>query len=403
MHTIFQKVSSFETRGARKCPKSQATAPTRRGKISEYWNKKSSSPNAPKCNLLAPRRDYPPTLPFSLSPCPSASHSTFKPAAQPVTIEESANLRRVSEWLAATLEMWCPARGCEFESRALRFENTADAKVTGPPDRNAASDHRKLGSRRDRPSARRRRRTRNLSGRRQCHRRGRRVDARHVRRRARLGRPRRVRRQRRDPHRRTGKTVAVDFDSRAPLAFREGLVTADRNRTTTAHARSPCPPSSPGSISFCASTAASRGTQASQPAIRLAEEGFEFDAEHQRHFARCEPHFDRAVDRQPVSWRRRAEHRRALAAAGPGELYAPAGGRRARRRFTRAQIAESIVRYLRDRGGILTMDDFRFYRPQVDAPIDANCREFTLHTPPPPSGGMTSLGIVQTVERFESR
>src|SRR5262245_62193142 len=29
-------------------------------------------------------------------------------------------LRRVSEWLAATLEMWCPARGCGFESRALR-------------------------------------------------------------------------------------------------------------------------------------------------------------------------------------------------------------------------------------------------------------------------------------------
>ena len=30
-------------------------------------------------------------------------------------------VRRVSEWLAATLEMWCPARGCGFESRALRF------------------------------------------------------------------------------------------------------------------------------------------------------------------------------------------------------------------------------------------------------------------------------------------
>ena len=28
--------------------------------------------------------------------------------------------RRVSEWLAATLEMWCPERGCGFESRALR-------------------------------------------------------------------------------------------------------------------------------------------------------------------------------------------------------------------------------------------------------------------------------------------
>ena len=29
-------------------------------------------------------------------------------------------LGRVSEWLAATLEMWCPERGCGFDSRALR-------------------------------------------------------------------------------------------------------------------------------------------------------------------------------------------------------------------------------------------------------------------------------------------
>jgi len=29
---------------------------------------------------------------------------------------------RVSEWLAATLEMWCPERGCGFESHALRFD-----------------------------------------------------------------------------------------------------------------------------------------------------------------------------------------------------------------------------------------------------------------------------------------
>jgi hypothetical protein len=30
-------------------------------------------------------------------------------------------LRRVSEWLAASLEMMCPVRGCGFESRALRL------------------------------------------------------------------------------------------------------------------------------------------------------------------------------------------------------------------------------------------------------------------------------------------
>lgn len=30
---------------------------------------------------------------------------------------------RVSEWLAATLEMWCPERGCGFDSRALRWND----------------------------------------------------------------------------------------------------------------------------------------------------------------------------------------------------------------------------------------------------------------------------------------
>ena len=39
---------------------------------------------------------------------------------------------RVSEWLAATLEMWCPERGCGFESHALRcapaeLSRTSDA------------------------------------------------------------------------------------------------------------------------------------------------------------------------------------------------------------------------------------------------------------------------------------
>ena len=32
--------------------------------------------------------------------------------------------------------------------------------------------------------------------------------------------------------------------------------------------------------------------EVSQPAIRLAEEGIEFDAEHQRHLDRCAPKFD---------------------------------------------------------------------------------------------------------------
>ena len=35
--------------------------------------------------------------------------------------EAIRSTRRVSEWLAATLEMWCRETGCGFDSRALRF------------------------------------------------------------------------------------------------------------------------------------------------------------------------------------------------------------------------------------------------------------------------------------------
>ena len=35
---------------------------------------------------------------------------------------------RVSEWLAATLEMWCPERGCGFDSRALRSESLEETR-----------------------------------------------------------------------------------------------------------------------------------------------------------------------------------------------------------------------------------------------------------------------------------
>jgi gamma-glutamyltranspeptidase/glutathione hydrolase len=198
---------------------------------------------------------------------------------------------------------------------------------------------------------------------------------------------------------RTGKTVAIDFDSRAPLAFRDGMVTGERESNYYG-ARSVTVPAVVAGLDLILREYGSKSWQAaSEPAIRLAEEGFEFDAEHQRQFARCAPKFDRAsinslfeggaapniggIWSQPDL----AQLLRRLADDGPESFY-------------HGEIAESIVRYLHEHGGILTAEDFRSYRPQVDLPVVASCREFTLHTPPPPSGGVTSLGIVQTVERL---
>lgn len=194
--------------------------------------------------------------------------------------------------------------------------------------------------------------------------------------------------------------VAIDFDSRAPLGFREELVTADP-QTNYYGARSVTVPAVVAGLDLILREFGTMSwREVSQPAIRLAEEGFEFDAEHQRHIERCVPRFDPqslanlfpagAVPKIGDRWKQPdlARLLRRLADDGAAAFY-------------EGEIARAIINYLRDRGGILTEEDFRSYRPQVVDPIYITCRGFDLYTPPPPSGGITSLGIVQTVEQFD--
>jgi gamma-glutamyltranspeptidase/glutathione hydrolase len=195
------------------------------------------------------------------------------------------------------------------------------------------------------------------------------------------------------------QVVAVDFDSRAPLAFRDGLITADP-QSNYYGARSVTVPAIVAGLDLILrefGTMSWRGV--SQPAIRLAEQGFDFDAEHQRHFDRCAPKFDQptlesffpsgAATRIGDRWQQPDLARlfEQLAEDGPGAFY-------------EGDIARRFVKFLRDRDGIVTELDFRAYRPRLVEPVHCSFRDFDLFTPPPPSGGITSLGIVQTVEKL---
>jgi gamma-glutamyltranspeptidase/glutathione hydrolase len=66
--------------------------------------------------------------------------------------------------------------------------------------------------------------------------------------------------------------------------------------------------------------------------------------------------------------------------------------------FYQGEIADRIVTFLRERGGILAKEDFREYQARQVEAVSARCRDCELFTPPPPSGGITSLAIVQTIE-----
>lgn len=200
---------------------------------------------------------------------------------------------------------------------------------------------------------------------------------------------------------------AVDFDSRAPLGFKEGLVTADPESNHYG-ARSVTVPAVVAGLDLILRKFGTKSwREVSQSAIRLAEEGFECDAEHRRYLDRCAPKFDRqsleslfpdgALPRVGDRWRQPdlARLLGRLADDGPASFY-------------EGEIAQQIVRFLAGRGGILTDEDFRAYRPQIVEPVQTEFRSrllerrFQLYTPPPPSGGITSLGIVATFERFDA-
>jgi len=69
--------------------------------------------------------------------------------------------------------------------------------------------------------------------------------------------------------------------------------------------------------------------------------------------------------------------------------------------FYRGSIPAKIVQQVRAGGGILAEADFESYEPQIVEPLAIEYRGQRLLTPPPPSGGLTSLQILKVLEHFE--
>jgi gamma-glutamyltranspeptidase/glutathione hydrolase len=140
------------------------------------------------------------------------------------------------------------------------------------------------------------------------------------------------------------------------------------------------------------------------PAIRLAEEGYAVGAYQarfieemgRRGLAARFPELARIhLPPGPVGAGTRivqadlARTLRAIAAEGP-------------RAFYEGEIAEAIAKSVVEHGGILTPGDLARYRPVVRQPLAARFRGFdVLAFPPPSSGGVTLLEILNVLDGFE--
>jgi gamma-glutamyltranspeptidase/glutathione hydrolase len=201
----------------------------------------------------------------------------------------------------------------------------------------------------------------------------------------------------------TGRCSAIDFDTRAPLAYRDELFRDDFAAKSN---HGYLAVSVPAIIAGLAMTLERFGTKswadATRRAIEIAEGGFPMEAETHKHLLKWHDGADdlsrRAffADRsipdigQPWVQKDLAALLRKLADDGPQAFY-------------HGEIPRKIAKQIHDHGGILTEADFESYNPRLVEPLTCNYRGYDLFTPPPPSGGMSMLQILKTLELFDLR
>jgi gamma-glutamyltranspeptidase / glutathione hydrolase len=197
-----------------------------------------------------------------------------------------------------------------------------------------------------------------------------------------------------------GQAVAVDFDSRAPQAYRSELFRSQPQRYEQGHLSITVPAVVAGLELALNRFGTLSWAVVSEPAIVLAERGLPVTA---------------ILKQQLDEWARKADpiSQRALFPAGTvpqvGTTWQQSDMARLLRRlsqqgpreFYQGDIPQMIVRQVRSGGGILAEEDFERYQPEVVEPLATDYRGNRVLTPPPPSGGLTSLQILKVLEQFE--
>jgi gamma-glutamyltranspeptidase/glutathione hydrolase len=197
---------------------------------------------------------------------------------------------------------------------------------------------------------------------------------------------------------RSGRVRALDFDSRAPRAYRAALYA---NPKVALHGYLAV--GVPGVVAGLDAALKRFGTldwrAVSAHAAEMAENGFAIPAALASSIKSWAATADKASldaifpDRKlPIAgqvWRQPdlAKLIRALADDA--------------RAFYTGETAKRITQQVRANGGLLAEEDFARYDVQETDPLKITYRGHDLYTPPPPSGGITTLSILKTLENFD--
>lgn len=197
------------------------------------------------------------------------------------------------------------------------------------------------------------------------------------------------------------RVVALDFDARAPLTYRDDMFNGDaKDKCSRGYLAVTVPAIVAGLAAALREFGTKSWKEVTARALDHAENGCPMEPYPRAHLnkwaANVDPVSRRALfgdEKIPdagTPWVQKdlAKLFRALVDDGPESFY-------------RGEIPKRIVKQVREHGGILSEDDFTQYRPTIVEPLTIDYRGHQLFTPPPPSGGVTTLQILKTLEQFD--
>ncbi|HTL31159.1 MAG TPA: gamma-glutamyltransferase [Tepidisphaeraceae bacterium] len=192
---------------------------------------------------------------------------------------------------------------------------------------------------------------------------------------------------------------AINFDSRAPKGYRDELYAETRSRFKGYRAMSV--PANVAGLDLALRTFGTmKWSEVSGDAIRLADEGITVENDLINSLEKWLPAVDdvskRAflpdgvVPRLGEKFRQRdlAKLLQHLADDGPASFY-------------EGDIARQIIKQIQSHGGVMSEDDLKQELAHQVEPLRITYRGHDIYTPPLPSGGLTILEILKTLDRFD--
>jgi gamma-glutamyltranspeptidase/glutathione hydrolase len=207
----------------------------------------------------------------------------------------------------------------------------------------------------------------------------------------------------------TGELIALDGRETAPAAATRDMFLRDGKADVQLSQTGPLASGIPGSVAVYEHAVKAFGRRsladALQPGISIAEHGFPISRLYASRLRDCAADLStfpgsRAVlfrDGRPLQQGEvlrqpdLAATYRALAEQGSGWFY-------------RGPFAETVARWMREHGGLLTTADFARYEWKVREPIRTRYRGFEIVSfPPPSSGGVHVAQMLNILEHFNLR